>query len=245
MKVKRYKHCRKVLTFYQKNFGFNVPYKVLIDGTFCKAALNFKVNISEQLPKYFKSEVQLCTTECATAECEALGTLLYGPLKVLQQFEILRCGHRPPTTAAKCMLSRIKKNNVHKFMLATQDEELTTAVKKHPGVPLLYIAYNTITLEAPTDFSKQSANEQLNSKMAPSEYEIIGKLKKEMFGEEEITKKKKKKRKGVNPLSCKKKKTRPGLDNAVKNKKKCRKRKRLKATGPITEQLLQSLRKSV
>ena len=73
MKVKRYKHCRKVLTFYQKNFGFSVPYKVLIDGTFCKAALKFKVNIREQLPKYFQSEVQLCTTECATAECEALG----------------------------------------------------------------------------------------------------------------------------------------------------------------------------
>ena len=118
---------------------------------------------------------------------------------------------------------------------------MTTAVKQHPGVPLLYIAYNTITLEAATAFSKETANEQLNSRMGSSEYDIIRKLKKEMFGEDEGPKKKKKK-KGPNPLSCKKKQKKTGLDNAVKSKKKCRKRKRLKPSVQITEQLLQSLK---
>jgi len=73
MKVKRQKHVRKILTFYRSSFGYHSPFQVLVDGTFCRAALNCKVNISEQLPKYLDAEVKLCTTQCVLAECEALG----------------------------------------------------------------------------------------------------------------------------------------------------------------------------
>ena len=73
MKGKRQKHLRKCLTFYEKNFGYKPPYKLLIDGTFCKAALKFKVNIMEQMPKYLGGEVKYFTTKCCLAECEALG----------------------------------------------------------------------------------------------------------------------------------------------------------------------------
>ena len=73
MKIKRHKHIRKVLTFYNSNFGFKPPYNVLIDGTFCKAALKFKVNISEQLPRYLEAETKMWTTQCVLDECEAFG----------------------------------------------------------------------------------------------------------------------------------------------------------------------------
>ena len=73
MKVSRQKHVRKVLNFYKHNFGYQPPFIVLIDGTFCKSALKFQVNISEQLPKYLQAETKLCTTACVKAECEALG----------------------------------------------------------------------------------------------------------------------------------------------------------------------------
>ncbi len=73
MKIKRQKHVRKVLMFYKSHYGIDVPLRALMDGTFCKAALKFKVNIAEQLPKYFDSEVKLYTTPCVLAECEALG----------------------------------------------------------------------------------------------------------------------------------------------------------------------------
>ena len=74
MKVKRQKHARRILAFYKNSFGINAPYSVLIDGTFCKSALMFRINISEQLPKYLNSEAKLYTTKCILAECEALGT---------------------------------------------------------------------------------------------------------------------------------------------------------------------------
>lgn len=73
MKVKRQKHVRKILTFYRGYFDYRSPFQVLVDGTFCRAALNCKVSISEQLPKYLDAEVKLCTTRCVLAECEALG----------------------------------------------------------------------------------------------------------------------------------------------------------------------------
>jgi U3 small nucleolar RNA-associated protein 23 len=51
MKVKRQKRVSKILKYYGLNFGFRTPYLVLIDGTFCAACLEAKVNIKDQLPK--------------------------------------------------------------------------------------------------------------------------------------------------------------------------------------------------
>ena len=73
MKVKRQKKVRKILTFYTTNYGLQSPYNVLVDGTFCKAALKFKVNIGEQLPKYLDAQTNLFTTKCVKHECEQLG----------------------------------------------------------------------------------------------------------------------------------------------------------------------------
>lgn len=47
------------------------------------------------------------------------GTLLYGPLKVLQQFHVQPCKHDPMLSPTKCLTSVLKRNK-HKFMVATQ-----------------------------------------------------------------------------------------------------------------------------
>lgn len=39
MKVKRCKKANKRMSFYVNNFAFREPYQVMIDGTFCHAAL--------------------------------------------------------------------------------------------------------------------------------------------------------------------------------------------------------------
>jgi len=76
MKGKRQKLRKKTLLFYKNYFGFKPPYSVLLDGTFCKAALQTKINIMEQLPKYLDAEVKYFTTSCVLGECEALGKYL-------------------------------------------------------------------------------------------------------------------------------------------------------------------------
>lgn len=52
MKINRYKKVHKILQFYCNNFGFRKPYQVLVDGTFCFAALKHKINIEDQITKY-------------------------------------------------------------------------------------------------------------------------------------------------------------------------------------------------
>lgn len=73
MKFSRRKKVNRYMHFFKNNFGFHVPYQLLIDGTFCLAALQEKINIREQLPKYFKAEVKLLTTQCVVLEMEKLG----------------------------------------------------------------------------------------------------------------------------------------------------------------------------
>lgn len=63
MKITRLKHVKKNLGFYRNNFSFREPYQVLLDGTFCQAALKNQIQIKEQLPKYLMGEVQLCSTK--------------------------------------------------------------------------------------------------------------------------------------------------------------------------------------
>lgn len=63
MKIKRQKQAKKTISFYKHCFNLREPFQVLIDGTFCQAALKNKIQIKEQLPKYLMGEVQLCTTK--------------------------------------------------------------------------------------------------------------------------------------------------------------------------------------
>jgi len=79
MRGKRHKNRKKALLFYKNFFNYHPPYSVLIDGTFCKAALTDKINIRDQLPKYLDAEVKYFTTGCVLAECEALGKSHFTP----------------------------------------------------------------------------------------------------------------------------------------------------------------------
>lgn len=237
---KRQKQVRKLLTFYKHNFGLNAPYKILIDGTFCKSALIFKVNISEQMPKYLGGEVNLMTTECVKAECEAFGTLLYGPLKILRQFEIHHCNHKKKKPAANCISSIVRKAGGRRLMVATQDEDLKEKLRDSPGIPLLFMAYNAINMERPSEVSKGTADKELQARIAPSQHEmeVLKKLKVQTFGEQPAKKKfKKKGPKEPNPLSCLKKSKKKGqatkpkksfLESAIDKRKRQRKRKREK-----------------
>lgn len=73
MKIRRKKRVQRALSFFKNNFGFHPPYRVIVDGTFCQAALKNKVNIEDQIPRYFGSQVRFSTTSCAINETEILG----------------------------------------------------------------------------------------------------------------------------------------------------------------------------
>uniref|UniRef100_A0A8C9AGU2 UTP23 small subunit processome component n=1 Tax=Prolemur simus TaxID=1328070 RepID=A0A8C9AGU2_PROSS len=69
MKITRQKHAKKHLGFFRNNFGVREPYQILLDGTFCQAALRGRIQLREQLPRYLMGETQLCTTR---EKCQSL-----------------------------------------------------------------------------------------------------------------------------------------------------------------------------
>ncbi|XP_049607909.1 rRNA-processing protein UTP23 homolog [Syngnathus scovelli] len=212
MKIKRQKIAKKTLSFYKYNFNFREPYQVLIDGTFCQAALKNKIQIKEQMPKYLMGEVHLCTTNCALKELETLGKELVGARIILQRYQVRKCEHmKSPVPASKCLLSMLEGTNPHHYFVATQDYKLTTGLQKIPGAPLLYIIQNTIVLEKPSQSSLDRVQAiQMGQLVSPVEQQSLRSLKEEQGitkkdGDRRGTKRKRKPH-NPNPLSCLKKK---------------------------------------
>ncbi|KAM9494091.1 rRNA-processing protein UTP23 homolog [Clarias gariepinus] len=238
MKIKRQKHAKKTISFYKYNFGFREPFQILIDGTFCQAALKNKIQIKEQLPKYFMGEVQLCTTKCALKELETLSKDLYGAKLILQRFQVRNCRHKEPVSASQCLLSMLGEKNPHHYFIATQDRELTTALMEIPGVPLIYIILNTMVLDKPSACSTKHVEAvQLGELVSPHQQQSIQSLKVEQGlgkdGEEQQGKKRKRKSGNPNPLSClkKKKKTMPQQPKRTDGEKKKRSRHRKRSAA--------------
>ncbi|PIC40217.1 hypothetical protein B9Z55_011638 [Caenorhabditis nigoni] len=203
MKVKRLKRANRLLTFFKYNYRFVPPYRVLVDGTFCQAALTEKLNLAEQIPKYLTEETHLMTTKCVLDELEKIGPLLYGALVIAKQFEIAECPHKTPIAAADCLshLARRAASGKTKYLIATQHDELTEKLRTIVGTPIMYIKFKTILLDNISEATKSGASKD------EEEIKRLKQLKKEIMGPSDALQKKKKKKKagGVNPLSCKKK----------------------------------------
>ncbi|MED6263713.1 hypothetical protein CHARACLAT_007293 [Characodon lateralis] len=240
MKIKRQKQAKKTISFYKYNFSFREPFQILIDGTFCQAALKNKIQIKEQMPKYLMGEVQLCTTNCALKELETIGKQLYGAKIILQRFQVRKCAHlKNPVPASECLLSMLEETNPHHYFVATQDHAVTAGLKKIPGVPLLYIILNTIVLDKPSQTSLNHVQAvQLGELVTPAQQQSIRSLKEEqgIKDGERRGKKRKRKQSNPNPLSCLKKKKKgvptPSLKKTEPGEKRKRSRhKRRKAAG--------------
>ncbi|XP_027540175.1 rRNA-processing protein UTP23 homolog [Neopelma chrysocephalum] len=236
MGVTRQKHAKKIMGFYRHSFQFREPFQVLLDGTFCQAALRNKIQIREQLPGYLGGAAQLCTTRCVIKELESLGKALYGAKLIAQRFQVRNCSHhKDPVSGSTCLLSMIEDGNPHHFFIATQDQDLSNKVKKKPGVPLLFIIQNTMVLDKPSPKSLAFVQKLQTNQLVP-EYQkqsIVELKEKEGLAKQEGEKRRKRKRAGgPNPLSClkkKKKKTQEGQDpSAEKKKRRKRKRNRVK-----------------
>lgn len=83
MKITRQKKAAKIINFYKNNFGLREPYHFLLDGSFCHAALENKVNLQEQIPKYLNGSAKIITTVCAVRETELVGKVWYCYFMVL------------------------------------------------------------------------------------------------------------------------------------------------------------------
>ncbi|XP_066249631.1 rRNA-processing protein UTP23 homolog [Euwallacea similis] len=242
MKIRRYKKVSKNLSFYTQNFGFRQPYQLLADGTFCLTALNNKINLPNDLPKYLQSAVKFITTQCAIIEMENLGSKLHGALIILKKYVVHKCGHEGSAIpASKCLSQMISEGNPSHYIVCTQDRDLQDKVRNLVAVPLLYLHVKTPILEQPSEVSIKWA-EQKNRGLGQLEAEKIAKLKElEGLVTSEEKPKKKRRKKGPNPLSCKKKQKKPhgGISKPERmSDVERKKRKRVKIAKHIREEVL-------
>ncbi|KAJ1368523.1 hypothetical protein KIN20_029671 [Parelaphostrongylus tenuis] len=231
MKAKRIKRANRILTFFKYNYNVVAPFRVLVDGTFCNAALANKINLREQLPKYLCGDVEIVTTKCVLAELEALGPPVYGALVICRQFIVDMCPHTPCRTPAECLahLARRAAKKDARYIIATNDDSLADKLRAIAGTPIIYIKYNAVLLDRISQASKDVAE----MKGHDNDIDTLKAIKAAVFGEP-FVRIKKHKIKGPNPLSCKKKKVvsiKKAEDPSVKGRRK--RRSRRKQTVPV------------
>uniref|UniRef100_A0A182JIB4 rRNA-processing protein UTP23 homolog n=1 Tax=Anopheles atroparvus TaxID=41427 RepID=A0A182JIB4_ANOAO len=221
MKITKHKKTRKYMSFYMNNFGFREPLLVLIDGSFCHAAYKVRLQIEEQLKKYFQCEVKPIVTACIITETDNLGPGFVGTSQLLKKFLVHKCGHeKRPIDGSACIKAMTKTCH---YIVATQDRALQDWVRAKPGIPLFYLHNASVpTLVQPSEVHRQIAAQGQKglSEVRSLDQSTLSTLKvKEGIVQPETTvKRKKKKTKNPNPLSCKKpKKTKPETKGKSEN----------------------------
>ena len=137
MKIRRHKHTKRVLKFYKTNYSFEYEkhVNILIDGTFAHQALESKINIADQMPKFFDlkpNNCRLCTTKCALKETEMLGRATHGAWLILKQYELVECQHsREYVNAEKCFKNLVANQCVKSKAPPTPTNANDQVVKKH------------------------------------------------------------------------------------------------------------------
>ena len=159
-------------------------------------------------------------------------------IEVAKSCERRRCGHHPdeypePLSTLECFQSVVDPKdtgeNKHRYVVASQNQDLRRMLREVRGVPLIYIKRSVMILEPMSDESVQLRAREERSKFRAELKSKLGKRKRPEDGEDEAgegekpddatSKKKKSKRpgpKGPNPLSVKKAKKKPQADRPKK-----------------------------
>ncbi|KAK8148234.1 hypothetical protein G3M48_000096 [Beauveria asiatica] len=243
MRGKRSKQYRKLMEQYCMTFGFREAYQVLVDAEMVQDACRFKMDLEAGLERTVHGKVKPMITQC---EIRKLYEKKNEPgmrdaIELAKNYERRRCGHHPdeypkPLSTLECLSSVVDPKqtgqNKHRYVVASQSQEVRRALRGVRAVPLIYIKRSVMILEPMAD---DSAEVRLREEKAKFRAELKkktpgNKRKREedeeegegeggdgveggakMKSEEEM-KKKKKKYGGVkepNPLSVKKTKKNP------------------------------------
>ncbi|KRX82348.1 rRNA-processing protein UTP23 -like protein [Trichinella sp. T6] len=239
MKIRRYKKAQRVLSFLKHNFSFVAPYRIVVDGTFCQAALENKVNIREQIQKYLQEDVLIYTTACVLQELELLGGHFHGALLIAKQYKCLKCKHmvqkEKPCSASMCLQKLVGKENSKKYFIATQDKDLRADLnEKVTACPLLFLQQKVIHLDRLSQVCKEKADREIESKLNfESSKDTVAMLKFKLLPKSYSEKKDesfiRRKPKAPNPLSCLKKKKKNMMNNMPRSDGRRTRRRRRRA----------------
>ncbi|KAG0740361.1 hypothetical protein G6F57_009851 [Rhizopus arrhizus] len=209
--AKKQKTIKKTVHSYCIGFGFRPPFQVVLDGEFCRAALEKQVYVKDALPELLGGLTRIVVTDCILQDIKSKGHDYTSALVLAKKFESRKCPHQKTSlvSAKDCILDLVSTNNPEHFFVASGNAQLKNSIRKIPGVPVVIV--NTrkkgLGLEEMTGKTKRAMKEHEEDKVKPLDKETA-KLKRALMGDQEEQKPRPKKRKikGVNPLAMKKKK---------------------------------------
>lgn len=213
MRYLRAKHIRKALRLFHHLCGIRAPYKVLLDGNFIAMCLKMKVDLLERVPKFLQSDqCHFFVPRSAIRELELLGEEMKEAVKLCKHFSVVEDTIENSESVTDEILSIIGESNTSKYIVATQEVTLRSALRAVPGVPLMYLNRSVLVFEeiSPATLNISRKNDRARMSSIPDvERRKLDKIEIEEQWEKMLSKKQgpriTKAAKGPNPLSMKKK----------------------------------------
>ncbi|KAF5663157.1 rRNA-processing UTP23 [Fusarium circinatum] len=231
MRGKRSKQYRKLMEQFSQTFGFREPYQVLVDAEMVRDSSRFKMDLEPALSRTVHGKVKPMITQCEIRKLYAARNEpgVHEAIDLAKTLERRRCGHHPddypePLSTQECLRSVVDPKdtlqNKHRYVVASQDQEVRRMLRGIKGVPLIYIKRSVMILEPMADESVQVRAKEERSKFRAEIKNQLGKRKREDVDDDdkadkktdnnsEEQKQKKKKGhgpKGPNPLAVQKSK---------------------------------------
>ena len=172
MRILKNKRNRKLLHLYRTLHGVAPPYTVIVDGTFIHAAQCCTLDLWSLIPRLLQQDpsmVSLIVPTSAVDELRALGEVGEAALELALTFPSFR--HGKGDTPAAVIANLIGDRNRKHYVVATQDVELRSALRKTAGVPLIYLNRTVLVLEPLSYASQNKARDLERKRSAPTKRE--------------------------------------------------------------------------
>ncbi|CCH42656.1 rRNA-processing protein [Wickerhamomyces ciferrii] len=223
MRQKRAKAYRKQMLVYNHTFKFREPYQIIVDEQLVLTAEKQSFDLAKGLTRTVQAEVKPKNNQPA--------------IELARTFERRRCNHDPkdPLPPHECIKSIviINNQNKHRYIVASENEQLRWSLRKIPGIPLIYMNRSVMVMEPLSKASAQVSNNMESAKLTKGLNSVGGDENKNELNDSNKLLKKKRGPQEPNPLSIKKKKPENNNNNNKNNndnegQKKKRRRKHKK-----------------
>jgi len=186
MRVNRGKMVRKHLRFYRIVYGLSDPFECILDANFIFNAIKYKVDILDRLKKVLQgAEVHIYIMRSSLKELQQVGNQSAATsIEFAEKFcKILEDAQHHGDSPAEKTTSFLRhqyeewlkapNSRLRRYICASQDKDLRSALAKIPGIPLFYFNNVTLVMEPPSETSKEFNKEIESSKVALNATEAI------------------------------------------------------------------------
>ncbi|KAI9720035.1 MAG: hypothetical protein M1812_003162 [Candelaria pacifica] len=171
MRGKRSKQYRKLMQQYGMTFSFREPYQVLLDADIILDAARYKMDLIGGLQRTLHGKIKPMITQCSMRHLYGADPRAPNQIEEAKQYERRRCNHHTleePLTALECLSSVVdpkeSKTNKHRYVVASQDQTVRSAMRQIPGVPLVYINRSVMIMEPMADATEDAREKEERGK---------------------------------------------------------------------------------